>query len=510
MNKENLKIATLLSYAVIIINSLYGILIMPYVIGKLGPSEYGVYKIVTSFSGSLLVLDLGINGTMIRFIAKYKAEKDEKRLSNFLAMGMIICLCMIGIVILAGGAIFSQLPRMYQSSLTGEEFVKLKEIFWLMVLSVCVTMVGNALNGMIGGCNAFVYGQSIQAGKLILRTIAVFVLLSFLQNSMIIVLIDIVLAITCDITYYYVVRRKLILRIKLYYWDKQVFYEAAKYTGWSFLQSIINQFNGNLDNMIIGSFLGTVAVSIYSIGLTFFTMFSSLASAISSLMLPTVTNIIHSGASNETLEDEVIKVGRFQFALLGAALAGFILVGKDFITLIYSEKYNTAWAISVILMIPAIFYLIVNVCLSILRAKGKMGFQTIMFACTAGVNFLITYFGVQYFGIVAAAVGTAFSLVVVKLIIMSIYYTKIIKLNMVRIYKGILHKTLICLVLASCPVIGLYKVWDELTWKCFLCKCLIFITVYGILMLAYGLEDNERILVNKVFNRVKRGGKCEK
>ena len=262
--------------------------------------------------------------------------------------------------------------------------------------------------------------------------------------------------------------------------------------------------------MIIGSFLGTVAVSVYSIGLTFFTMFSSLASAISSLMLPTVTNIIHSGASNETLEDEVIKVGRFQFALLGAALAGFILVGKDFITLIYSETYNMAWVISVILMIPAIFYLIVNVCLSILRAKGKMGFQTIMFACTAGVNFLITYFGVQYFGIVAAAVGTAFSLVVVKLIIMSIYYTKIIQLNMIRIYKGILHKTLICLLLASCPLIVLRTVWTELNWKCFLMKCLIFIVVYGICLLRYGLEDNERALVSKAFNRLKRGGKYEK
>lgn len=513
IKKDNLKLAAVLSYITIIIDSLYGILIIPYLISHLGTSEYGVYKIVTSFSGSLLTLDLGINGTMIRFIAKYKAIKDEKGVSNFAAIGLIICGAMVSVVLIVAAVLYMRLTPLYGDSLTSGELTRLHQLFILMVINVAATMLSNALNGIIGGMNGFSFSQGVRAGRMILRCVGMTLIATFWKNAIGILAVDLIIVITMDILYFSIIKTKYKLKIHLYYWDKEIFKEAGKFTGLSFIQSILNQFNGNLDNMIIGALIGTAAVSVYSIGLTLFNMFSSIATALSGIMLPTVTNQIYSGAGRKSLEDTVIKLGRIQFCLLGAVLSGFWVVGKEFITLLYSAEYITAWYICVILMTPALFYLIINVCLSILRAENKMGFQTICFAITAGLNLAITYYGVKNFGIMAAAVGTAVSLVIVKLIAMTVYYIKFIKLDMIRIYRCILSRQWLCVVIAAAVTLCMNRVFVEYSWFHLIVKVAVYCVVYGSCQLLFGFNKSEKKMlfclpvISKFVSKAKRNKK---
>ena len=56
MAKNEVKWGALLSYALIALNSIYGLVIMPFILGAIGESEYGVYKTIgsmTSITGSL-------------------------------------------------------------------------------------------------------------------------------------------------------------------------------------------------------------------------------------------------------------------------------------------------------------------------------------------------------------------------------------------------------------------------------------------------------------------------
>ena len=62
--KKEVKLGALLSYILIICNSVYGMVIAPYMLSMLGNAEYGVYKTIGSLTASMVVLDLGIGGTM--------------------------------------------------------------------------------------------------------------------------------------------------------------------------------------------------------------------------------------------------------------------------------------------------------------------------------------------------------------------------------------------------------------------------------------------------------------
>lgn len=107
LNKQ-IKVGMIFSYVLIIFNTLYGLFITPYIIGQLGTSEYGVYKTISSLSASLMVLDLGIGSTVMRFVAKYRAVNDDESIPNFVAMSLIQAVLLSGVIVVIGIAVFLQ------------------------------------------------------------------------------------------------------------------------------------------------------------------------------------------------------------------------------------------------------------------------------------------------------------------------------------------------------------------------------------------------------------------
>ena len=84
MAKNEVKWGALLSYLLIIINSLYGFLIVPFILSSLGEAEYGVYKTISSLSSALMILDLGLGGTVMRYIAKFKSDDRKDKIQSFI------------------------------------------------------------------------------------------------------------------------------------------------------------------------------------------------------------------------------------------------------------------------------------------------------------------------------------------------------------------------------------------------------------------------------------------
>ena len=67
---NQLKAGAVLNYAVIILNILVGLLYTPYMLHRLGPSEYGLYSLVASVIAYLSILDLGLGNAVVRYTAR--------------------------------------------------------------------------------------------------------------------------------------------------------------------------------------------------------------------------------------------------------------------------------------------------------------------------------------------------------------------------------------------------------------------------------------------------------
>ncbi len=494
MRNNEVKLGALLSYVIIFANSFYGLVLAPYILGKLGNSEYGVYKTIAGMTGMLSVLEMGMGGTMQRYIARMNAEGRKDRAENVSAMGLIQVALLVPVMLAAGLIIYPSLESAFPA-FTPEEIMKAKELFALMVVQIILHMFENFYFGVIAGYNRFIFSNTLKLTSLLLRIGLYFLLLPLVPNAVTIVCISLFLEVTVILIEILYIRFALHHRIRLDKWEKGIFKDTFAYTILLFIQSLVIQFNGRVDSLVIASVMGSAAVSLYSFALQIFNMYETCATSISGVLLPTVTKKIVDGVGGKELEKLVVKYGRAQWMFLGGALFGILCCGREFFQLWlqneFGDKTVHCWILCLLLSVPVTFPLITNTCLTILKAKNDLGFRTWCLAGSMVLNALLTYFGTRLWGYWAAAAGTAASTLVGSVIIMNIYYHKKLNMRMLWIYGRIFRGITPALLLASAACLLLNAMIGG-TWITFFGKVCVFLLVYGLSLLAFGLSQEEK------------------
>lgn len=396
-----------------------------------------------------------------------------------------------GAILLVGVGSFFTIKPLYGTKFSASELQKAQLLFCILLGNMMLYVFENMINGVITGCDRFIFGNGIKVIRLLSRVALILTLLAVFQNSLVIVLVDMSITIASILIEMMYVIKKLHIVPKYSYWNCALFIESGKCTVLMFLTSIAVQVNNNLDNIIIGAISGPAFVTVYSMGLLIFGMYENLSTSVSGVMLPTVTNLLEEENGVINLQSFIVKVGRIQFTLLGAAVVGFVCIGKDFINAWLGAGYEDVYIITLILMIPSLFELCVNVCLSILRAKNKLGFRTVILFFTTILNAIITITLVKSWSYIGAAFGTAASFVVGSLLIMNIYYYKKFGLPMIKVYRGITKGIWLCLMLAGILLfVSSRFICDG--WSAIVINVLIFCLSYGILLLFIGLNEQEK------------------
>ena len=86
---------------------------------------------------------------------------------------------------------------------------------------------------------------------------------------------------------------------------------------------------------------------------------------------------------------------------------------------------------------------------------------------------------------------------------MNIYYIKVMKLDMISIHKGIIGNLWICMIL---PMGVLFILNNYLygSWVTFIMKVIIFVVIYVVFLLIFGLHEEEKRqipIIGKFFRR---------
>src|SRR5690606_33540080 len=158
---SQIKKGAALNYVTIFLTNVVGLLLTPFIIKKLGDAEFGLYTLIGAFVGYISVLDLGLTNTIVRFVAKYRAEKDKKGEENFLATTMIIYFIISIGVIIIGTVCYYNLESIFQDSLTAEQLDKAKIMFIILIFNLAITLPGGAFMGICSGYEQFVFPKAV-------------------------------------------------------------------------------------------------------------------------------------------------------------------------------------------------------------------------------------------------------------------------------------------------------------------------------------------------------------
>ena len=491
----------MLAYLVIALNILAGLVLTPVMVIYWGQAQFGLYQLIGAFVGYLTILDFGVSTTVIRYSAKYLEEGDKEGEENFYAMCAIIYSAIAFLTVCAGGAVYCYLDALFGNSLTAEEFESARVMFLILVASAAFTIFGRAFLGIMQGYECFVYAGMIAALAILLKIVAVITVIACGFGCIAVVCVDATINALLLIAHAACSLFLLKVKFTLHRWDKPLFREVAAFAFWVFLGAVVLQLNFRIGRLILGVMTTTSAVAVYAVAMQINTMYNGLSSAIASVFLPRATQLVVQKAAGQELTQFMVGPSRYQFTLLAGVLGGFLLFGREFITLWVGPEYATSWLIAAIVMVPVTISLIQNLGISVLQAMGKHRFRSLLYFAIAVANAIATVFLVDTFGVVGPAYGTAVALVIGNIIIMNLYYHFRIGLDIPLFFRRTLHRLLPVAVLAGVLGATLLLIPGS-SWFLLAFRSTSFLVIYAGLMWLWGLNDAERAFFARFPKRI--------
>lgn len=503
MKKINqLKAGAILSYLSLGLTSFISILYTPIMLRLLGQSEYGLFNLSNSIIGYLGVLDLGLGNAVVRYTAKYNALDDKEAEQNLHGMFIVVYSILAVIIILVGCALVVNANRFFSSTLTLEELDRIKIIMAIMVFNLAISFPFGVFGGIINAYQHFIFQRIVGIVRAILNPLVMLPLLFMGYRSIgMTVATTVVNILFIGINMYYCFK-VLEIKIKFKKFHFGVLKEISGYSFFIFLNIIVDKIYWATDQFILGAVSGTVAVAIYSVGSTMNTYYMNFSTAISSLFLPKVTNMVAKKASDKEISDLFIKTGRIQYIIMAFILSGFFLVGKEFINTWAGQEYTEAYYIAIIVMIPLTIPLIQNLGITILQAKNMHQFRSNVYIVISILNVITSIPMTKIFGGIGAALCTAISMVIGNVIIMNIYYYKKINIDILYFWKNI---SVMSVPVVISIILGYFitSVINISGYLGIVIKGSIFSILFFILMWFIAMNDYEKDLFIEPISKIK-------
>lgn len=431
---SQLKKGAILSYVTIFLTNIVGLLITPYIVRELGTSEYGLYTLIGAFIGYMSVLDLGLNNTIVRFVAKFRANKNILEEKKFLGQVLIIYSLISLIIVIIGVVIYCNTSIIFKNSLSIQEIEKSKIMIALLIFNIAITLPGGTFTGICNGYEKFVFPRVINIVRYLIRSLLVVSILYYGGKAISIVIIDTALNLIIILINIYYVLVSLKVKIKFGKFNLTSFKTIFNYSIWIFIFSMIGQLFWRSGQMILGVTQNTTVVAIFAIGIVLSGYFGAFAGAINSVFLPKATHMIENNSSKDELTDAFIKIGRILTILLLFIYGGFLIFGKQFIILWVGKTYEDAYLISVIIMTAYILPLVQNFANSIIEATGKFKFKAIVYFTTISIGIILGALLSEKYSYWAIAVFYSIFWFLSQ-IIMNWYFHNKLNIDIIRFFK---------------------------------------------------------------------------
>ena len=140
----NRKFGVIISYVYMIFEVLSTLLLTPLITKSLGVAEFGVYKLVTSVSSYLLLLDLGLGNATIRYMAKYRENDDVQKSRNFLGVCIIYYGIIAAITLILGVVLILFFPKIFAEGLTADEIAIATKLMILTIVNIAISFLTSA------------------------------------------------------------------------------------------------------------------------------------------------------------------------------------------------------------------------------------------------------------------------------------------------------------------------------------------------------------------------------
>jgi O-antigen/teichoic acid export membrane protein len=391
-------------YLAIAVELLVGVVMLPFNLRHLGQDAYGLWMLVGSVTIHFSVLDMGYGSAIVKFVAQYRAHKDARAL-NEIASTMFFMFAAIGIAayLVVIGLAFN-LDHVFR--ITPDQAHVAKWLLLIIGLNVACNFPFSVYGGVIDGFQRYDRNNVVAIGSAACVALANAAVLKAGYG-----LIPLVAATTSvRILTYFVYRANAFrvyppLRISASHLRRA---RLREITGFSIYSSIIdwaNKLNYELDEIVIGAFLGSAPVAIWAVADRIISGVQRLTNQVNGVLFPFVVDSDTTN-KNERLRRLLLEGTRLSLATVVPIAMALIILAHPLVRAWVGQKMSASAPLIQILAIVVAMRVGNATGTTLLKGAGRVRYLAVANIATGIVNLLMSALLVRSFGLAGVAFGT--------------------------------------------------------------------------------------------------------
>lgn len=493
VNKQ-IQFGAVLSYLSIALSVLAGLLYTPWMIEQIGESDYGLYTLANSLITFFLV-DFGLSTATSRFVSKYIAEGKQKEADDFLGVVYKLYLLIDAVIFTILLVLFFHLDSIYVN-LTLPELQKFKVVYAIAGLYAVVNFPFVNLNGILTAHEKFIHQKF---ADILNRILTVGLTVAALLCGMGLYSLVAVHAVAGLVTILYkflAIRKTTATRVNFRHRDRALYKSIFAFSLWTTVTMLAQRLVFNITPTVLGIVANTAAIAAFGIITTIEQYTYLFTTALKGMFMPRVARFYAAGDGEKSVLTLMINVGRFQFAVNGLIVAGFVCVGEQFLThwigKTFSPQQVQAAYIGILLVIlPGMFYNSLQIAHTALIVQNKVKLEAIITAVTGGVNILLSFYLSAQFGVIGAC-GAIFISYTVRAILFHIVHHRVMKFDIPLFMQKCYLKMAPPILISTVAGLLLNFALPQNTWLFLGLKAGIICLIYIGCLWCFSLSEAER------------------
>jgi O-antigen/teichoic acid export membrane protein len=379
----------------------------PFIIRTLGQEGYGTWTLITSLTGYIGLLAVGVPMASVRYLAQHVAEGDTGKVNTAIGSCAGLYLTFGGMALVAGAAISILFVTAYDipSALQSEAHLA----FALVVLQVGAGFIGLLPEGIMFAHHDFVLRNLVRLSGVLLRLCLTIGLLTLDASLIVMAIVQLACVIVDFLLSYILIRRRYPgIRISLADFDRGMARRILSFSVYVLLLNAGARLSFETDALVIGAFLGVEVIAFYSVANSLVIYFMDFVIAIASVVSPMATKL-NTEDRLPQLQHIFLTWSKVALSLTIAAGLFLIVFGPAFIGWWIGPAFKEpSGQVLQILMISSLVFLPVRgVALPILMGLGKPRTPAFAFIAAGLLNVALSMLLARPLGLAGVALGTA-------------------------------------------------------------------------------------------------------
>ncbi|MBQ8620795.1 MAG: oligosaccharide flippase family protein [Oscillospiraceae bacterium] len=472
----------------------------PWMVETIGKSQYGLYTLANSLI-TLFLVDFGLSSATARYLSKYNAAGDLAGAERFLGAVYKLYAVIDTVILCALTVVFFLLDQIYVN-LTPTELEQFKVVYVICALFSVINFPLTTFNGILTAYERFI---PLKIADVLYRICnIVFAVIALLLGYGLYALVAVhALVGLLTLAFKFIVIRKTVpLKVDFRSGGNGIYKDIFGFSIWVTVSSLAARLVFTITPSILGIVASSAAIAVFGIVTTIESYAYTITTAINGMFMPRIAKILTNKNAGNDLNRLFVDVGRFQYALNGLIIAGFAVVGKDFIHLWMGVDYTQAYTGILLVLVPGLFFNALQIANTTMVVENKVKVTAMIYLLTGVINVVLSFPLSRQLGVTGACISIAIAYIV-RDVLFHIVYHRELSLDIPAFIR-------VCYVRMSVPILltvlcgmAINVVISNVDWMSLILKAMMVTVIYLLLVFSCGLsrEEKHRVMACIKINR---------